>query len=217
MSLTDQLVAALLIYGIPLLFGVVMIAATGVPIPVSLLLVAAGSFVEQGEMKLWQVIVTATVAAVAGDQIGYVLARWGGRRLLTRITNRVGGKERIKKANALAKRWGGAAIFFSRWLVTEAGPWLNITSGLARFPWRRFLFWDVLGEIIWVSIYVMLGYIFSDRVQFIAETLTNLAWLILGLVMALLLGWRIVRNVNADESNEDEMTEAKLAKPSEVV
>jgi membrane protein DedA with SNARE-associated domain len=193
MSLTDQLLASLLIYGIPLLFGVIVIAATGVPLPVSLLLVAAGSFVEQGEMKLWQVLVTATFAAVLGDQIGYGFARWGGRRLVLRITRRMGGELKIKKAEAVAAQWGGAGIFFSRWLATEAGPWVNITSGIALYPWRRFLFWDVLGEMMWVVLYVMLGYVFSDRVQFIAEILSNLAWVILGLIAALILGWRVVR------------------------
>jgi hypothetical protein len=64
-------------------------------------------------------------------------------------------------------------MFFSRWLVTELGPWLNVTSGIAGYPWRRFIFWDVLGEVLWVVLYVMLGYIFSDRVQYIAEILGN--------------------------------------------
>lgn len=217
MSLTDQLLAALLVYGIPLLFGVIIIAAAGFPIPVSLLLVAAGSFVEQGEMKLWKVLLTATFAAVAGDQIGYGLARWAGRRLLSRITRRLGGEHKIKKAEALATRWGGAAIFFSRWLVTEAGPWLNITSGLARYPWRRFLFWDVLGEIMWVGVYVMLGYIFSEHVQFIAEILTNLGWVILGLVIALILGWRIVRYLRPASSLEEEVMPSGLVNTSDVV
>src|SRR5947208_2279714 len=57
MSITDQLLAALSQYGLPMLFGVTAIAAVGVPLPISLMLVAAGSFVELGEMKLWQVIV----------------------------------------------------------------------------------------------------------------------------------------------------------------
>jgi len=57
LNLTDQLLAALSQYGLPVLFAVIMIAAVGVPLPVTLMLVAAGSFVELGEMKLWQVIV----------------------------------------------------------------------------------------------------------------------------------------------------------------
>ena len=195
MSITDQVLAALLLYGLPVLFGVILICSVGIPFPVSLVLVAAGSFVEQGEMKLWQVIAVASVAAVLGDQIAYGLSRWGGRRLINRISRRIGGEVKIKQAEALTKRWSGAGIFFSRWLVTALGPWVNVTSGIAAYPWRRFLFWDVLGEVLWVVLYVILGYIFSNRVQAIAEILGNLAWVIVGLIVTVILGWKLVRYV----------------------
>lgn len=193
MSFTDQLLAALLVYGVPLLFAVIAIAAVGVPFPVSLTLVAAGSFAKQGEMRLLSVILAGSLAAILGDQIGYGISRWGGRRLIDRITRRLGGAEKIKKAEALSKKWGGPGIFFSRWLVTELGPWLNVTSGIAGYPWRRFIIWDVLGEVLWVALYVMLGYVFSDRVQYISEILGNLAWAILGFIVALILGWKLLR------------------------
>lgn len=193
MSLTDQLLAALVLYGLPVLFVVIFVASIGVPLPVSFLLVAAGSFAKQGEMKLIPVIIAASSAAILGDQIGYGLSRWGGRRLVNRITNRLGGGTKIKKAEALSKRWGAAGVFFSRWLVTELGPWLNVTSGITGYPWRRFLLWGVSGEILWVVLYVGLGYTFSDRVQSLAEILGNLAWVILGVILALILGWKVMR------------------------
>jgi membrane protein DedA with SNARE-associated domain len=193
MSFTDQLLAELLVYGVPLLFVVIAIAAVGVPFPVSLTLVAAGSFAKQGEMRLLSVIVAGSSAAILGDQIGYSLSRWGGRPLIDRITRRLGGAEKLKKAEALSRKWGGPGIFFSRWLVTELGPWLNITSGIAAYPWRRFIIWDVLGEVLWVVLYVMLGYFFSDRVQYISEILGNLAWAIVALIIAIVLGWKLFR------------------------
>jgi membrane-associated protein len=193
MNLSDQLLAELLIYGVPLLFAVILIAAVGVPFPVSLTLVAAGSFAKQGEMSLVPVIVAGSLAAIIGDQIGYGISRWGGRRLIDRLTRRLGGAAKITKAEALSKKWGGPGIFFSRWLVTELGPWLNVTSGIARYPWKHFIFWDVLGEVLWVVLYVMLGYIFSDHVQYIAEILGNLAWAILALIVAFILGWKLFR------------------------
>jgi len=195
MSVTDQILAALLVYGLPVLFGVILICSVGVPFPISLMLVAAGSFVEQGEMKLWQVIAVASGAAVLGDQLAYGLSRWGGRRLINRISRRIGSETKIKQAEALTKRWSGAGIFFSRWLVTALGPWVNISSGIAAYPWRRFLLWDVLGELLWVVLYVGIGYIFSNRVQTIAEILANLSWVVVGLIVTVILGWQLVRFV----------------------
>ena len=191
--MTDQLLAALSVYGLPVLFAVIFIAAVGVPFPISILLVAAGSFVEQGEMRFIPVVLVASLAAIGGDQLGYFLARWGGRRLLNRISRGTGAKGKVKKAEKFSRRWGGAGIFFSRWLVTGLGPWINLTSGIAKYPWRQFLVWDILGEILWVVLYVGLGYIFSDRVQTIADVLGNLAWVIVGLVIAGIIGWKLLQ------------------------
>lgn len=200
MSITDQVLAALLVHGLPVLFGVILVCSIGVPFPISLMLVAAGSFVEQGEMKLWQVIAVASVAAVLGDQIAYALSRWGGRRLVNRLGRKLGVEEKIKQAEALTNRWSGTGIFFSRWLVTALGPWVNVASGMAAYPWRRFVFWDVLGEIVWVVLYVSIGYAFSNRVQAIAEILGNLTWVIVGLILTAILGRQLVQYLRTGES-----------------
>lgn len=200
MNLTDQLLAALSLYGLPVLFGVIAIAAAGVPMPVTLMLVAAGSFVELGEMKLWQVLVVASGAAVLGDQIGYALGRWGGHKVLEHMRRRKNGEAKIAQALAFAKRWGGAGIFFTRWLVTPLGPWLNLTSGIANYPWGAFLIWDVLGETLWVVLYVLLGKFFSGRVQALLDILGNLSWVIVGVVAAVILAWQLLKSLRSTET-----------------
>ena len=203
MNITDQLLGALSQYGLPVLFGVIVIATVGIPLPISMMLVAAGSFVELGEMKLWQVIVVASAGAVVGDQIGYALGRWGGHRLVERIRRRGKGTAKIEQAQAFAERWGAAGIFLTRWLITPLGPWLNLTSGMAGYSWTRFLVWDVLGEVLWVILYVMLGVFFSDRVQALVEILGNLAWVIVGLIAAVLLGWKLLRYMKTADPMKD--------------
>jgi membrane protein DedA with SNARE-associated domain len=203
MSFADQILAALLLYGLPAIFCVSLIAAVGAPLPTNLMLVAAGSFVEQGQMTLWKVIIVVSTAAVLGDLIGYVVARRVGRRVVTRICSKTGGADKIRKTEALAKRWGGPGIFFSRWLVTPLGPWINVASGIADYPWRTFILWVVLGEVIWVVMYVMLGYFFSGRVQAVAEVLGYLAVLVIGLIVAVFLARKIMhylRSQNADNA-----------------
>ena len=196
MNLTDQLLAAISTYGLPAFFVVIAIAAVGVPLPVTLALVAAGSFVELGEMKLWQVMIVGSSAAILGDQVGYLIGRWGGERIAARISKRKNGAASMARAHVFAERWGAAGIFISRWLVTPLGPWLNLTSGMTRYPWRRFFLWDVLGEVLWVVLYVWLGKIFSGSVQALAEVLGNLAWVLVGIVVAAILLWWIVRSLN---------------------
>ena len=209
MSITDQLLAALSLYGLPVLFVVITVAAAGIPMPVTLMLVAAGSFVELGEMKLWEVITVASAAAVLGDQIGYGLGLWGGARIAERMRRRPNGEAKIAQARTFAKRWGDAGIFFSRWLVTPMGPWLNLTCGMASYSWRRFFIWDVAGEVLWVVLYVMLGKVFSGRVQALLDILGNLAWVIVGLVAATILGWQILRYLRPREQSSITKTLSK--------
>ncbi len=207
MNITDQLLSALSVYGYSALFAIVAIASTGVPFPITFMLIVAGSFVDQGEMNLWWVIGLASGGAILGDQIGYGLGRWGGRRFALKGARKFSsGEDKLQRAEAFSKKWGGAGIFFSRWLVTPLGPWLNITSGITNYPWPRFLFWDVLGEVLWVVLYVMLGKIFSDRVQAISDALGNLTWVILGLIVAVILGRKLIKYLRASEPANIERT-----------
>lgn len=189
--MTAQLLELLTAYGLPALFGVMVLAAIGMPFPSSLTLIAMGSFVAQGELSFWPVVLTGTAGAVVGDQIGYALGRYGGRPLLAAITARIGGADKVAQAEAYSQRWAGWGIFFSRWLIGPLGPWINITSGLTGYPWPRFLMLDILGELIWLLLYVSLGRAFSDQVQMIASLLGNLTWVIVGLLLAGLLGWKL--------------------------
>ena len=187
----DWLLAELSQYGSPALFAVVMIAAVGVPLPVTLLLIVTGSLVSQGAMNLWWSIGLAGAGSVVGDQVGYLIGRWGGTALVSRLGALLGGKERLAQAEARSRHWGGLGVFFSRWLVTPLGPWMNFVSGIAEYPWIRFLVWDVLGEFLGVVIYIVLGLVFSDRILALDAVLGPFTWALVALVAAVALGWQL--------------------------
>ena len=204
MTLSDQLLAALVLYGLPVLFGVILLASIGIPLPATLLLIAAGSFVEQGQLNYWWVLGLTAAAAIGGDNIGYGLGRWGGRRVITRLAGWMGGEVRLKQAENAAARWGGLGIFLSRWLLAPLGPAINLTSGIAAYPWPAFLFFDVAGELLWVGLYVTLGRIFSDRVQAISELLGDLGWVLVGVVGVVILGWKLAEHFGWGRSQQAE-------------
>lgn len=195
-----ELIGLLGTYGLPALFCILAITSAGAPFPDSLLLIAVGSFVAQGDLAYGPVILVATAGAVVGDQIGYGLGRWGGRPLASKL----GAADRIAKAETFSRTWGAAGIFFSRWLVGPLGPWINITSGLTAYSWPRFLILDIIGELLWVAIYVSLGRQFSDKVEAIADLLGNLTWVVLGLLVMLVLGWKLFQAARSStETGED--------------
>jgi membrane-associated protein len=190
---SDLVLAWIPEYGLAVLFVSLLVAAFGVPFPGTLLLVATGSLVSQGELALWSVIAVALAAAVTGDQAGYAVGRWGGDALVSRIEARDRGH--LRQARAFAERWGAPGIFFTRWLVGPLGPWVNLSSGMTAYPWPRFLVWDIAGEVLWVVLYVCAGKVFSDRITAIAELSSNLAWALVGLIVASALGWWLRRTL----------------------
>ena len=100
-------------------------------------------------------------------------------------------------------RWGAPSIFFTRWLITGLGPWVNLSSGVASYPWLKFAFWDVLGELVWVAAYVTLGRLFSDRIQDLADLVGNVGYLLLGLVVAVASGYALLREFRRAAARAD--------------
>jgi hypothetical protein len=72
-------------YGLPLVFGMVTVAAAGVPLPVSWLLLAVGASAAQGNYSIAAVVGTGFAAAVIGDHLGYLIGWSGGRWLVRRM------------------------------------------------------------------------------------------------------------------------------------
>jgi membrane-associated protein len=184
----EQLLAAVSQYGSPALFLVVMVASLGAPLPIALLLVVTGSLTEQGAMNIWTAIAVAGTGSVLGDLGGYAIGRWGGTPLINRLTRVIGGRDRLEELEGRARRRAGLYIFLTRWLLSPLGPWVNLASGIARYPWHQFLLWDVLGEFFGVALYISLGQIFSDRVMALDSVLGDVTWGVLALTIALLIG-----------------------------
>jgi membrane-associated protein len=189
--MNEQLLGAVTQYGAPALFGIVAIAAVGVPLPVTLLLIVVGSMVSQGAMGIWWAVGAATAGSVLGDQAGYAIGRWGGATAVTKLTALFGKKTDLAAVEAKARAWGGPGVYITRWLLGPLGPWMNLACGTAGYPWHRFLLWDIAGEVTGAVLYIWLGHIFSDSVIALDNVLGDLTWAFGALLVALFLGYRL--------------------------
>jgi membrane-associated protein len=70
---------------------------------------------------------------------------------------------------------------------------MNYFCGVTKFNWVRFALWGIAGEIVWVSLYVGLGYSFADNITSIASVLGNASGFITALVVVIASGWWLVR------------------------
>ena len=189
--MNDQLLGVVTQYGAPALFGIVAIAAIGVPLPVTLLLIVVGSMVSQGAMDIWWAVGAASVGSILGDQAGYAIGRWGGSAAVARLSGLFGKKTDLAAVEAKARAWGGPGVYITRWLLGPLGPWINLACGTAGYPWHRFLLWDIAGEVTGAALYIWLGRIFSDRVLALDGVLGDLTWAIGAAIVAIILGYQL--------------------------
>ena len=77
--------------------------------------------------------------------------------------------------------------------MAPLGPYINYVSGLTKFTWMRFAIWGIAGEIVWVSVYVGLGYTFGDNFTAIASLLGNASGLVTAFAVTIGLGVWLVR------------------------
>jgi len=174
-------------YGIVLILVATYLSCLGLPVPTSLIMLAGGGFAASGDLSATHVLLVALAGAVLGDQTGYLIGRFGGAAMTSRLESEPHRALVFARARRIVDRWGGVGVFFSTWLFSPLGPYVNLLAGATRMAWARFTLWDAAGEAIWVSVYVGLGYAFSSRITQLADLLGNsIAFLTAGLVTILL-------------------------------
>jgi membrane-associated protein len=191
--MTEAVLALVADYGVIVVFIVTFLSCLALPVPSSLLMLASGGFAATGDLILNAVASAAFTGAVLGDNSGYWIARKLGDRADGWLhANPKRAALHAKSADFLERR-GGPSIFFSCWLVAPLGPYMNYVCGLSRYSWFRFAIWGMAGEIVWVSLYVGLGYGFADNVSALASLLGNVSGLITAFVAVLAIGWWLLR------------------------
>lgn len=153
--MTDWLLGLVPTYGGWLLLISTFLSCLALPIPASILMLAAGGFVAAGDLSMLGSAGAALAGAVIGDQTGFFVGRLGGAGVIARLGAKAAP---VAKATDLLARRGGVAVFLSRWLVSALGPYVNVAAGAAGQGWARFTFWGVAGEAVWVGVYVGVGY-----------------------------------------------------------
>jgi membrane protein DedA with SNARE-associated domain len=178
-EMTDTFLTGMLAYGAPALSVALLLGAVGLPLPGAMFLLAAGAFARQGALD-WRLPIPLTLAGVVvGDSGGYFL----GRRAVPLVIKRVEKTSAWQKAQTTFKRWGGVAVFLTRFLFTPMAVPTNLVAGSSRYPYGRFLLFTVAGEVLWVALYGALGYLFADSWEMLNDLVGNLSGVLVGAVL----------------------------------
>ncbi|MFF3512619.1 DedA family protein [Streptomyces sp. NPDC002573] len=152
-------------WGYPAVAGLVFLEDFGVPVPGETILIVAAVYAGAGRLNLILVAVIAFVAAVAGDNVGYAIGRFGGHRMVERYGRYVLlTPARVAKAEAFFARHGSKIVAVARFVegLRQAN---GIIAGLAEMPWRRFLLFNALGAALWVGVWVTFGALAGSHLE----------------------------------------------------
>jgi membrane protein DedA with SNARE-associated domain len=193
-SLEGEFLAALLVYGYPVLGLTLFLGALGLHLPSALAMVVAGSLAAQGQMSWLPAGAVGVGGSVLGDVAGYSLGRALSQEFLERQGRWIGlTPARRARIDHLFERWGAVTVVLSRSLLSFLGPAVNVLAGAGRYSLPRFLPLDVAGRVIWTSAYLGLGYSLGVGIEAAADFLGSASGLLISLAALAGLGIVIQR------------------------
>jgi membrane protein DedA with SNARE-associated domain len=160
-------------YGYWAVFLAVGLESLGVPIPGETTLIAAALFAgATHRLSLVYLVVVASVAAIVGDNLGYLIGRGGGYRLLRRYGHRVHVDEaKLKVGRYLFDRHGGGVVFAGRF-ITVLRTYAAFLAGTNMMGWRRFLLYNAAGGILWAAVVGTGAYLLGTAVHQVSTVVT---------------------------------------------
>ena len=177
--------------GYPGIAAIVGLESMGIPLPGETTLIAASYLAATGHLSLPLVIVSATVGAVVGDSLGYLIGRKGGRRLLERYGKYVHiTSKKLARAEDHFARHGTKTVFFGRFIALLrilAGP----LAGAAKMPYRNFLAANMAGAVSWATLIGTLSYFFGKPIIGFLSSIG--LWALVGLVAFVVLRYAFGR------------------------
>lgn len=181
-------------YGYLAVAGLVLLEDFGVPVPGETVLILGAVYAGTGRLSVWLVGVLAFLAAVMGDNIGFAIGHFGGRRLVERYGRYILlTPERLDKATGFFERRGASIIVVARFIegLRQAN---GIIAGTTGMHWARFLAFNAIGALLWVGMWTSVGYFSGDHITSIYNTVTRYS-IYFGIAVGVVLIAYIARRV----------------------
>ena len=150
------------IYGILFL---IIFCETGLVVmpllPGDSLLFAAGSIAAIGEMNIHLMVVLLIIAAILGDAVNFIIGKYFGEKLFSNPNSKIFKQSHLQKTQQFYAKHGGKTIILARFIpiVRTFAPFV---AGMGHMTYHHFLAYNVIGGVLWVTIFSYLGYFFGN-------------------------------------------------------
>ena len=168
-----------------LLFAIIF-AETGLVVfpflPGDSILFISGTVVAAAGLNVHVLAALLVAAAILGDSVNYAIGRYIGPKVFQRKDSRWFRQEHLRRTQAFYDKYGGVTIIIGRFvpIIRTFAPFL---AGVAGMPYRRFLSFNIIGAVVWITSLVYAGYWFGN-IPWVKE---NLTFIVIGIVVVSLI------------------------------
>ncbi len=183
-------------YGYWVVAVLVALESMGVPAPGETVLVTAAIYAGTTRtLDITFIIIAAAGGAIIGDNIGYLIGRRFGPRLLERYGARIGmDTRRIRLGHYLFEHYGGWVVFLGRF-VAILRTMAAVLAGVNAMNWRRFLFFNATGGMVWATVFGTAGYALGEEIHRLRGPIAVAG--VVGAILAGIAGIRLVAHHQA--------------------
>ena len=148
-----------------LVLFIIIFAETGLVVtpflPGDSLLFAVGTFAAIGSFDIVWLFVVLVSASIIGDSVNYAIGKYFGDKAFRDGKSRFFRKEYLDKTHKFYEKYGGKTIILARFvpIIRTFAPFV---AGMGRMDYRYFITYNIVGGLLWVSLFLFCGYFFGN-------------------------------------------------------
>ncbi len=185
---------SLIRFGYWAIFFGILLENFGIPIPGESLLIISSVLAAKGKLHIGWIMFFGSMGAFIGDNIGYAIGHFGGRRFALKYGRYVFLNEnRLNKLETFFDKHGNKAVVISRF-IAGLRQFNGILAGIGNMKWPKFLIFNFLGAVLWVLFWSGLAYFLGSQAEILFETFKP--YIFMGLVFIALIVYCLVKRKN---------------------
>ena len=185
-------------------FVLLFLSGVGLPLPEEIVLFVSGYLIFLGQMHWWPAIILSLLGILLGDITGYFFGLKKGEWLINLIKVKSFLPEHLfYKVEKFFKKHGNWAVFFARFFVGFRF-YMSIVAGYFKMPLKKFIFYDVLGAIIWTPFVIFLSYHVGNLALIItdARKITHKVYFAAGTIFLTILLINFLWEILSDDKDQ---------------